>query len=246
PMTGAGAAGAALPLPAAVSDHGPAAAGAGTGGGASSGQPAERFNPQGMIGANPSGADPRAKMYAIITGIVPWSKQCEEYGSRFEFAVPPVLQPSDPSHPAPLTSAQTGQAQLPEYIGFRVQRTEAIEPQEADWAAAKSLYIPALNDLASWSNQSALQDIVDPNYIFHPQTLNPKNGSLTTYIPWPFPPLFLKNFGFEATHPKVKLNLPQAAPDAPQPQAADLAQGNVFDNAQGVVVAQPQTQPRMA
>jgi hypothetical protein len=228
-------------LPAAMNEHGQGV-GAAAGKGSASGQADERFNPQGMTGAAKPGDEPRAKTYAIITGLVPWSKQCEEYSNRFEFAVPPSLPTTDPSQPAANTALQTGQPQLPEYIYFKVQRTEALEPKETDWKAIS--YGAALNDIAAWSNQSGVQDIVDPNYIFPEAKVKMGGLEYTTRITWPLPPLFLKIWGFEASHPKVKLNVPQDLNNSLQPQVADPAQAN-FDNAQGVVQApaQPAAQP---
>jgi len=222
-------------LPAAGNDHGPAFGGVGAGAGAAKGaattQADERFNLQGMMGAAKPGDEPRKETYAIITGLVPWSKQCEEYSNRFEFAVPPSLPASDPTQPTPNSSLQTGQPQVPEYIYFRVQRTEASQPKEdKDWATID--YGAALRDVEKWSNQSGVQDIVDQNYIFQPGTFKGR----TTYITWPVPPMFLKAWGFEATHPKVKLNVPQDLMNPAPQQGADLAQTD-FDGAQGGVRA---------
>src|SRR5262245_43650407 len=137
-------------LPAAGNDHGPAG-GVGAGAGATKGpavtQTEERFNPQGMLGAAKVGDEQRAKTYAIITGLVPWSKQCEEYNNRFEYAVQPSLPTSDPTQPTPNSSLQTGQLQLPEYIYFRVQRTEALQPTEDDWKKGTISYGAALNEV---------------------------------------------------------------------------------------------------
>src|SRR5262245_13153699 len=64
-------------LPVAGGDHGPApGVGAVAAKGPASTQAEERFNPQGMMGAAKPGDEPRLKTYAIITGLVPWSKQC--------------------------------------------------------------------------------------------------------------------------------------------------------------------------
>ena len=115
------------------------------------------------------------------------SKQYEEYSNRFEFAVPPSLPTNDPSQPPANTSLQTGQ---PEYIYFKVQRTEVLEPKETDWKAIS--YGAALNDIAAWSNQSGVQDIVDPNYIFPEAKVKMGGSEYTTHITWPLPPLFLK------------------------------------------------------
>jgi hypothetical protein len=233
PALASGAAGGMSPAAGALAagnDHGPAYGGVGAAA-AKSNTPAqtdERFNPQGMMGAAKPGDEPRAKTYAIITGLVPWSKQCEEYSNRFEFAVPPSLPASDPTQPTANTALQTGQPQLPEYIYFRVQRTDNLQPKDdKDWTTTIN-YLSALTDQAAWSNQSGVQDIVDQNYIFQPGTLK----GHTTYITWPLPPLFLKIWGFEASHPKVKLNLPQDAMNPGQQQGPDLAQGD-FDGTQG-------------
>lgn len=245
PLLGPGApGGVGGPLPAIANDHGPAYAGVGATAakGSTTAPTDEHFNPQGMTGAAKPGDLPRMKTYAIITGLVPWSKQCEEYSNRFEFAVPPSLPTSDPSQPTANTALQTGQAQLPEYIYFKVQRTEASEPKETDWKAIS--YGAALNDIAAWSNQSGVQDIVDPNYIFPEAKVKMGGSEYTTHITWPLPPLFLKIWGFEASHPKVKLNMPQDFNSPLQPQTADPSQAN-FDNAQGVVQApaQPAAKP---
>jgi hypothetical protein len=232
-----GSVGGVLPTPMAGNEHGPAYAGVGGPAAAAKGAAAgqtedQRFNPQGMTGAAKPGDEPRVKTYAIITGLVPWSKQCEEYSNRFEFAVPPSLPPSDPTQPTPVSSLQTGQPQLPEYIYFLVQRTEALQPKgDADWPQT-NYYGAALKDIAAWSNQSGVQEIVDPNYVFQPATVKMKGQDFTTYITWPLPPLFLKIWGFEATHPKVKLNVPQDVLIPGAQPGPDLAQPD-FDGVQG-------------
>jgi hypothetical protein len=234
-------------LPAVGNDHSPAGgvgAAAGAAKGAASGQADERFSPQGMMGAAKPGDEPRAKTYAIITGLVPWSKECEEYNNRFEYAVPPSLPTTDPSQPAPNSSLQTGQPQQPEYIYFRVQRTDVLQPTEDDWKKGTISYGAALNEVKAWSNQSGVQDIVAPEYLLQDTKAKIGGTEYNTFITSPLPPMFLKIWGFEAAHPKVKLNVQQDFNSPIQPQTPDLAQAN-FDNAQGVVQtpAQPAAKP---
>ena len=83
-----------------------------------------------------------------------------------------------------------------------------------------------IEDMGKWSNAWANQDIVDPNYIF-PVRRNSRfrastrrktrksKGTLTRLITMPLPPLLLKDWGMEAAHPKIRLNIPEDAAATP-------------------------------
>ena len=212
----------------------PAAAGAPAGPAAAGSAESKRFSPLGMIGVNPPGAEPRAKTFAIITGLIPWAKQIEEYSNRFEFAVPPSV-PADATRPGGgVTQIQSGQPETPDYYYFNIDRLEITDPtdQKLNWANAQHVLTPKVyfdvqSDIKAWASQwQPSQDIVDQNYLFPPKDLTVARGPMSTYITWPLPPMFLRNWGFEAAHPKVRLNIvedqtaPQVQPGV-EPGKAD-------------------------
>ena len=86
-------------------------------------------------------------------------------------------------------------------------------------------YNKVIEEWSKWSNAWANQDIVDPNYVFpcdeipipgfDPVKTPQSKGTLTRLITMPLPPLLLKDWGMEAAHPKIRLNIPEDAATTP-------------------------------
>ncbi len=152
--------------------------------------------------------------------------------------------------------------ELPVYAVALVQRREVTPGMKADapWPAADSAigemykrYLEAVVDMGTWSNAWANQDIVDPNYIFQcdeipvpgfDPTQNPQGrGTLTRLVTTPLPPLLLKDWGMEAAHPKIRLNIPDDAVATPGVNqgttSPDLGLGGPVENP-GAMKAPPQ------
>ncbi len=143
-----------------------------------------------LPGVRAPGAEPRAKFYAIITGLVPTEKQAHEYQRRFEYAV------KDPERT--LQAGQAGDLDVPRYRFFFVERAEVKDAKDTNVQWQKLDYKSAIADIAQWAVQ--VPEIVDPLFVFPADAEN-------TYITWPLPPLYLKNWGLEAAHPKVPLQV---------------------------------------
>jgi hypothetical protein len=190
----------------------------------------KRIDPTASIpGAHAQSAEAEGKPYVVITGLVPIDKQTLEYNDKFALAMPAEL---DPSKPPPPTAPQAGMPELPVYAVALVQRREVTPGMKADapWPAADTAigemykrYQEAVVDMGTWSNAWANQDIVDLNYVFQCDELPipgfdptaPQNaqsrGTLTRLVTMPLPPLLLRDWGLEAAHPKIRLNIPDDA-----------------------------------
>ena len=198
---------------------GPGGPGFGPGGpgGLSMGAGGGRVDPNGSLpGVHAPGADAQGKTYVIITGAVPVEKEAEEFRRRFEYAVPAVLSDVNQSRN---TSMSVTQSDTPHYFCFLVDRCEVKDADDKtrNWTPilSKTNYVnsQAIMDIAKWSTTAP--EIAHLDDVFQPDQATWKGAPFNAYITWPLPPLFLKNWGFEAAHPKVKLNIAQeAAPEA--------------------------------
>ncbi|HTQ40174.1 MAG TPA: hypothetical protein VMJ32_14200 [Pirellulales bacterium] len=201
--------------------HGPGLPGEGSGfgPGVSAAGPSRLGQDENLPGVRAPGADAEVKSYVIITGAVPVDKEAEEFRRRFEAAVP-AAPDSDPNH-QPLVA----QTDVPNYFCFLVERSEVKDAGDAkrNWTPilSKENFVnsEALKDLAKWFTQAP--EIVHPDDVFAPVPF----GNQYFYVTWPLPPLFLKNWGFEAAHPKVKLNVAQTT--APENQPDTNQNGNL-------------------
>ncbi|HZZ30307.1 MAG TPA: hypothetical protein VFE46_20075 [Pirellulales bacterium] len=195
--------------------HGPGVGGAYGGmGGAQS-----RFDQNSVIaGVRAPGSDPQPKSYVIITGAVPVEKEVDEYRRKFEAAVPGFPDTDGKKQPL-IPSPPPGQPELPHYFCFLIERSEVKDAKDAarSWTPILSktniVNSEVKKDLEKWATQSP--EIVHPDDIFEPAQF----GDQLFYTTWPLPPLFLKNWGLEAAHPKVKLNSAGAAVPENQPDA---------------------------
>ena len=201
-----------------------------------------KVDPNGSLpGVHAPGADAQGKTYVIITGAVPVEKQVEEFRRRFEYAVPAVTD----AIRSRTTALATTQSDTPHYFCFLVDRCEVKDADDKtrNWTPilSKTNYVnsQAVMDIAKWSTTAP--EIVHLDDVFQPDQATWKGAPFNAYITWPLPPLFLKNWGFEATHPKVKLNIAQqAAPengsdDGQGQGAADL--DNATREARGALAA---------
>jgi hypothetical protein len=167
-------------------------------------------------GVRAPGADGEFKSYVIITGAVPVEKEVNEYQRKFDSAVPAI---PDSDHP-PLTT----QTDLPRYFCFLVDRAEVKDANEKpNWDTSTHILsknnivsADAVKDLTKWFMFAP--EIVHLDDVFAPEEFRGQYF----YVTWPLPPLFLKNWGLEAAHPKVKMNqapgttLDNTTPDANQ------------------------------
>ncbi len=186
-----------------------------------------------MPGAHLTQSDPQAKPYAIVTGLIPVDKQAQEYNDRLTLSVAPV---PDPAKNSTLQAMQPGQVEVPQYELFIVERREITDPKNPDANASKwqvLRYKDIVTDMTKWAPAWS-QDIVDINYLFIPDDAPVPGGDGTKtfrrVLTMPLPPLLLKDWGMEAAHPKVRLNIPQDA--ATQTTSPDGVVPNDFDAGQ--------------
>ena len=186
-----------------------------------------------LPGAHLTQSDPQGKPYAIVTGLIPVDKQAQEYSDRFTLSVAPV---PDPAKNSTLQAIQPGQAEVPQYELFIVERREITDPKNPDANASKwqvLRYKDIVTDMTKWAPAWS-QDIVDNNYLFIPDDAPVPGGDGTKtfrrVLTMPLPPLLLRDWGLEAAHPKVRLNIPQDA--ATQTTAPDGVVPNDFDAGQ--------------
>ncbi len=166
-----------------------------------------------IAGQRVPNAEPKAKYWAVITALVPVEKQAEAYRRAFEYALP------------------AGIVDVPRYLGFRIQRAEVNDAKDTNLTWEYIKYKEAVDDMANWAVPQA-PELADPQYVFPRELVNivtPSGTTLpiTTYVTWPLPPLYLKNWGVEAVHPKTSLfkapDVAQAAQPIQQPGAVDFS-----------------------
>ncbi len=174
-----------------------------------------------LPGVHAPGADAQRKTYVVITGAVPVEKESQEFRRRFEYAMPAI---PDQSRARPGAQFAT-QSDSPHYFCFLIERSEVkdADDKNRNWVhiLSKANYAnaAAMKDIEQWI--SPAPEIVSPDDVFQPEVAGAGAKQFNAYVTWPLPPLFLKNWGFEAAHPKVKLNIteeatPQSTPDATQ------------------------------
>jgi hypothetical protein len=170
-----------------------------------------------LPGVHAPGADADRKTYVVITGAVPVEKEVEEFRRRFEYAMPAIADVSRSRS----ASQYTNQTDSPHYFCFLIDRSEVKDADDKtrNWVPilSKAVYAnsDAIKDIGKWFTTAP--EIVNPDDVFQPESAGNGNNQFNAYITWPLPPLFLKNWGFEAAHPKVKLNITQEAPQENQP-----------------------------
>ncbi len=191
--------------------------------------PPKRIDPTAALpGAHAQSAEAEGRPYVVITGSVPIEKQTLEYNDKFSLAMPAEL---DPNTPTSVIAPQAGQPELPVYAICMIYRREVAPGMKADapWPTPAELpplnYNKVIEEMSKWSNAWANQDIVDPNYVFpcdeipipgfDPVKTPQSKGTLTRLITMPLPPLLLKDWGMEAAHPKIRLNIPDDAAATP-------------------------------
>jgi hypothetical protein len=129
-----------------------------------------------VIPVAPPDSKVKGCQWAVITGLVPITKQVAEYRLRFGNAIM-----TDPN------------MDVPHYMGFKVQRAE-VKPGTADkelvWQEVSVQ--KALLDMQGWI--STYPEIVDPMYL-----------SDVAYVCQPLPALVGKNFDKSVTHPRIPL-----------------------------------------
>ncbi len=184
--------------------------------------PSQNLN---LPGPRPTGQgfEGKPRHYVVVTGVVPLEKQVAEYRRRFEYAVrDPSSMAQDPFNP--------------HYIFFYVERAEVASPSEpvANLQWKQLDYKQLITDQSQWMPISTAQgEVIDPKYAFPPGY-----GTYSHFLTWPLPPILLRNWGLEATHPKVGLVKPpeaEAQPDNKGQEAIDpLAQNQNNQFAPGV------------
>lgn len=175
-----------------------------------------------LPGARAVGAQLVPKYMTVVTALVPFEEQFNEYKKRFEEALGKDL------------TGATGNQFMPMYHFFVIQRAEVKDDREqvaeANWKTLD--YRSAANDASLWAGVTQqTEPPIDPLYSFKQGTGTPAN-SYTEYLEWPLPPMVLKNWGFEATHPKVPFLKPMEEEVAPDdtfvdPLAKDPMEGGM-------------------
>jgi hypothetical protein len=173
-------------------------------------------------------ADPR--VFVVVTGAVPVEQQQKEYDRRFSHARHSGGDGGSGSG-GPFRGPQAGSGDVPQYVWWRLERTDLTNGEEktvidygdmdqirADVKDAtiginlmkKSLKPSNMfqrldKDHDEW--QGAGGEVVPGDYLGDP------------WLCWPLPPILLRDWGREATNPKIPLVPPQAAdsPDAATP-----------------------------
>ncbi len=154
-----------------------------------------------LPGAHALNSKPEPKYMAIIVGLVPFTEQYNEYKKRFEDALGKDVT----------TSTKQGSDQYtPSYLFLRIQRAEVKDHRDQVVEQAwKTLDIPAAwKDWELWAQSSQQNDPpIDPAYSF--SQMQQQENDYVRWLEWPLPPVFLKNWGFEVTHPKVPFYKPE-------------------------------------
>ena len=172
---------------------------------------------------------------------MPYAKEVGEYGRKFDFAVPAIQKSNDNNTVRPglgmMMGPQVYGGQLqgltdqPEWYFFQIERSEVADENDParNWVR---LYKDAVVDLFdNWAiKPPQTEEIVDADFLLPPEASNIEKWPYL-FPTWPLPPLYLKNWGLEASHPKVKLvateETPMGEPGQPaQAQELDLGGGN--------------------
>ncbi len=150
-----------------------------------------------LPGVHAPGADAQRKTYVVITGAVPVEKESQEFRRRFEYAMPAIQK----------TATQFAtQTDSPHYFCFLIERSEVkdADDKNRNWVPllSKGNYVNSeiMKDIAKWFTTAP--EIVSPDDVFVPDQAAYKDSFFNAYVTWPLPPLFLKNWGFEACIPK--------------------------------------------
>lgn len=153
-----------------------------------------------LPGARATNADLKPKAMAIVTGLVPFEEQYKEYKKRFEEALGKGSTPA---------SGPGGDQYTPIYVYFSVERAEVKDHRDQNlvWKPIDILTARAEQQLKMLPTTQQNEPPIDPLYSFlGGSAASAAAGSMnewTGFLEWPLPPVMLRNWGFEVTHPKV-------------------------------------------
>jgi hypothetical protein len=164
-------------------------------------------------GVHAPGADPQPKGMAVITGLIPYEKQCEAYRREFELALP------------------AGQVDPPIYQLFNVQRAEVKDAADTNLNWQNISYKTAWLDTQNWAVPPPTPELADPQTVCPPAPFLASaeaggSQSVLTYVTWPLPPMYLKNWAPNSVHLKIPLF---KAPEVAAPVAANPGGGIDFN-----------------
>jgi hypothetical protein len=110
----------------------------------------------------------------VLTGRVPYSKQFDEFVSKFKEAIQP-------------TEAYDPQRDFPVYSHFKIERQEVTGAGDEKWVTLD--LDQAVKDENRWAIQEESEQ-VDMNY-------------LNQFLAWPMPPTIMRSWGRLASHPTI-------------------------------------------
>jgi hypothetical protein len=177
-----------------------------------------------------SGAEAKPKYFTVLTGLIPFEEQYKEYKKKFEDAlgkdyVSTAMPPG-------------GDQYTPVYFAFHIQRAEVKDDRDQNLDWKKLDIVAARRETATWAqtNQPQSEPPIDPFYSFSQNNENDWIG----FLEWPLPPMYLKNWGFEVTHPKVPfLKMETTEEMMPEEGFVDPDNPNAFPMNPGAPGAQP-------
>jgi hypothetical protein len=180
----------------------------------------------------PSGGSADPRVFIVVTGAVPVEQQQKEYDRRFSHARHSGGDGGSGSG-GPFRGPQAGGGDVPRYVWWRLERADLTNGEEKtvidygdmtqiradvqDETIGMALMRKTLKpsnaivrldkDLVEWLG--AGPEVVPADYLGDP------------WLSWPLPPILLRDWGREATNPRIPLIPPQAAdsPDAATPTA---------------------------
>jgi hypothetical protein len=159
-----------------------------------------------LPGVRAANAELKPKAMAIVTALVPFEEQYKEYKKRFEDALGKGLMP--------VSGAGIDQY-TPNYVYFFIQRAEVKDDRDQNLVWKDIKIDVARKELALMvPTNPQTEPPIDPLYSFlGGSTVATAAGSIndwTGFFEWPLPPVILRNWGFEVTHPKVPFAKPIA------------------------------------
>ncbi|MCC7085346.1 MAG: hypothetical protein IT427_10100 [Pirellulales bacterium] len=171
-----------------------------------------------LPGARGTGMRLEPKYFAVVTGLVPFEEQYKEYKKKFEDALGKDIT----------SAAGMGADQFtPQYIYWYIERSEVKDHRDKNFAWNRLDVISARKDTALWGQANPQGDPpIDPLYSFAAGgAIGVDPNGWSEYLEWPLPPMILRDWGFEVTHPKVPFLKNSLLDEMQEPQFFEPGKG---------------------
>ncbi|HEV2972112.1 MAG TPA: hypothetical protein VGY55_19220 [Pirellulales bacterium] len=234
---------------------GAAAPGSVPGAAAAADEPVNKPIPPGFeLPGFPGNGNAEARYFVIVTGAIPIEQQEKEYAMRFAHAQHATEDPNKGGRGGPAGRDSAADHDTPRYVWWVLERTDLTnkgDPTVIGFGQLEQIKADIKNGADGNLAKKACKGAADYNKILEGYLawqgsggeVVPEDYKSDLWLTWPLPPILLRDWGREATNPKIPLVAAQpqddAAPAAAVPDATPAAKpaDDLFGKDSGAALA---------